>query len=128
MAVGDATFSAAMRVSLGTVSHTKTAAATVSISAWKTEDAVVSPNVSNFQVNMGFLSNPGIVWLTTTAPVRVNFGALGNASQVSLASAGMAFDKFFVWAGSLASGPNAIYLANSGTVSAVVQVMIGQTG
>src|SRR5262252_6032718 len=109
MAVGSLTFNLSAVVSLGSVSNFKNMTASLGqVSVWTARDITVSPNVYNQAAEMGFISNARAVLMATPQPLRANFGAVGNTSYVSAASAGFAFDLFFAWVTSAVSGTNAI--------------------
>ena len=103
---------------------TRSFSATITCSVFETKEVLVLPNISDFVVCNTAVSNPSLIMATATNTVRINFS--GYTSMVSAASAGLQFKDFMAYYGSGAALPSAIHLANSGTDSSTVTILVGQ--
>lgn len=102
---------------------TRNLSAVITGSTFFQQEIVVLPTQSNHAVSLTLFSSPLGMLMTTTNTVRVNFA--GQASSFSAASAGtLQFGNFFACLGQSAILPSAVYLANSGTDSATVTMLL----
>src|SRR3990167_6754784 len=125
MAIAGAILSGTWRVSSTSSIFTQTFSNTVSCSTFMMHDVVGLPGTSEFLISLAELSNCQMFTLQANEIVRVNFGGIGGASHVSLASAGQACTQY-MWAGSAISGLLNVHIANSTANSATVRMIFGQ--
>lgn len=98
-------------------------AATGSLSVFVQQEVVLGTTVSEFLFSYAQLSAPQLILMTSTNPVRANFG--GQASSVSAASASViTFKDAFMLMNTSGVLPSSIHLGNSGTDSATVTLLI----
>src|SRR5258705_277634 len=124
MAVGQALLSGGIRLSSTSNLITQSFSTTITVSAIMDLEFVVPANASDYVVSIANFSAANFISLQANNVCRVNFGGLGNLSYISNASAGMQFTNF-IWAGgSGASGPLSVRLANSGSDSSTVRLIM----
>lgn len=126
MATASLLLSGGWRVSQSYVSGadvlTKVFSSTNTISQWWAETLVTLPGVSSY--SLSFASAPQAIIMTATGVLRVQFA---GTSALSAASASpMQFREFFGMVAGSTALPSAIFLANSGTDSAVCTILLGQ--
>ena len=98
---------------------------TTTVSVFQDMEVRVGTTVSEFLISNTTFSNMQLAYLQSDQIIRVNWGNIGGASHISLASAGMQ-GTHHLWMGSAISGPNNIHVGNSGTSEAVVRVLMAQ--
>ena len=123
MALAQALVSGSWRISSTSGLFTQSFSATTTVSATMALDFVVATGVSDFVVSLATFSNATVVGLQANNQVRINFGGIGNSSYVSNASAGF-FITQFAWVTGGTSGPLSLRVANSGTDSATVRLIL----
>jgi hypothetical protein len=98
-------------------------AALGSLSVYLQQDIILATTASEFLFSQLAFSNPQLILMTATNPVRVNFG--GQASSVSAASASVVtFKDAFLLMNISGVLPSSIHLGNSGSDSSTVTLLI----
>ncbi len=123
MATDQALLSGGWRISSTSGLFQQTFSNMTTVSATLATDFVVLVGVSDYVVSLAAFSNMNVVGIQANNQVRVNFGGIGNNSYVSNASAGMLVTQF-AWATGGASGPLSIRIANSGSDSSTVRLIM----
>ena len=94
-----------------------------SLSVFVEQTVVLATTVSELRLSYANLSNPQLIMMTADNEVRVNFA--GFSAQPSAASASiLKFKECFIMMDTSGVLPSGIALANSGTNSATVAVLI----
>ena len=97
--------------------------ATYTGSTFTQQEVVILPTVSDYILSLALFSAPIGIFMTSTNTVRVNFP--GQASSFSAASASVVqFKDLFVCMATSAVLPSSIHIANSGTDSAMLTVLL----